>query len=584
MRILKWASRMTVLVATLIAAVAPAPAAAQERTEGPITTIARRAEDIWNLSATTRVNGSYTVSDARVIDGSVAVLNGPITIAGTIRGTLVAINADVRLARSARITRDLIVIGGEIIGRDSGAVGGEIIQQTELLRYRLDGDELEIEGAPNYDDSWWRRRRIRRDWTPGPSNSYSELVYLASRAYNRVEGWSFVAGPRIQRSTGWGGVNVDLFAVGRTSKPMAWDRESIGHDAKAEVLFGKPVGIALGARAFDVVQPTEDWQMGDTEVGLASAFLHRDYRDYYVKHGGAAYARFVAGRDVDLTVSLSDEQWSNREARDPWSFNRGSKEWRPNPYMDAGNVHLLTTRLRVDTRARTRSPFGGWYVGAELEQGGGRITRYGAPVISFAPMSPEDVWYSRAFVDLRRYSRVAPGMSLDLRVAAGGWVAGDPLPTQRRLGVGGPGTMPGYTFREPMAGGDVLGCHNGVMQPGTPAQCDRIALAQAQLRSRFLFSSWRDDDDDDWWRPGFNNRTAWVVFADAGRGWMVDQGTARPDDPVYVKGNTLPPLGSFKVDVGAGVDFGDFGVYWAKAINNAADDPVRFIVRLQHRF
>jgi hypothetical protein len=51
-----------------------------------------------------------------------------------------------------------------------------------------------------------------------------------------------------------------------------------------------------------------------------------------------------------------------------------------------------------------------------------------------------------------------------------------------------------------------------------------------------------------------------------------------------VRGNALPPTGSFKVDVGAGVDFGEFGVYWAKAINNSENDPVRFIVRLQHRF
>jgi hypothetical protein len=53
---------------------------------------------------------------------------------------------------------------------------------------------------------------------------------------------------------------------------------------------------------------------------------------------------------------------------------------------------------------------------------------------------------------------------------------------------------------------------------------------------------------------------------------------------LYYPRNHLPPLSTFKVDVGAGIDFGDFGVYWAKAINNSADDPVRFIVRLQHRF
>jgi cytoskeletal protein CcmA (bactofilin family) len=214
------------MMLTLLTVVVAGAARAQERTEPPITNIARRAANIWNQSATTRVNGSYTVSDSRTVEGNVAVLNGPITIAGTIRGSLVAINADVRFARSARITGDLIVIGAPVVGRDSGAVAGEIIQQDELIRYRLDGDELTIDGEPNYDDSWWRRHRFRRDWTPRASNSYSELVYLASRSYNRLEGWSFVAGPRIQRPTEWGGINIDLFAVGRTAQPMRWDRSA----------------------------------------------------------------------------------------------------------------------------------------------------------------------------------------------------------------------------------------------------------------------------------------------------------------------------------------------------------------------
>jgi hypothetical protein len=563
---------------------------ANAQVAGAATAVARRAADAWNATGTTRANGAFDLAAGRVVDGSVAVLNGPVTVAGTIRGSLVAINADVRLAATARVERDLIVVGGTITGRDAATLGGEILQQDELMRYRLDGDVLEVDREPEYDDSWWRRRRFRREWRTGAA--YSDFLYLASRTYNRVEGWAFVAGPRIQRPTRWGAVNLELFGVGRTASPMRWDRESVGHDAKFEVLFGKPVGVALGARAFDVVQPTEEWQLGDHEVGFASALLHRDFRDYYVRHGGSVFTRLVAGRDADLTIALSDEHWSNRPARDPWSFTSGATDWRPNPFMDVGTVHLLTTRLRVDTRARESSRIGGWYLAVDLEQGGGTITRYGAPIETFAPLNPEPVWYSRGFVDLRRYSRIAPGMSLDLRVAGGGWVAGDPLPTQRRVGVEGPGTLPGYDFRQPMMERDVLLCTTSIVQAGTPAQCDRVALAQVQLRSGFLFGGWRDDRHDDWWRPGFNHRTAWVLFADAGRGWMVGSDPLADPSPgapagqggLYYPRNQLPPLSTFKVDLGAGIDFGDFGVYWAKAINNSADDPVRFIVRLQHRF
>jgi len=564
----------------LVAATLPATTAAQGA-RGATTPVARRAAGVWNATQTTRRSGAFDLEPTGSIRGDVAVLNGPVTVAGTIEGSLVAINADVRLEPGARVDRDLIVIGGTITGTGSATLGGEILQQAELLRYHLEGETLQVDREPEYDDSWWRRHRIRREWARG--EAYSDFAYVASRSYNRVEGWAFAAGPRLHRPTSWGAVNVEAFAIARTADPMRWDNRSVGHDAKAEVQFGKDRAVAIGARAFDIVQPTEQWQLGESEAGLAAAVLHRDYRDYYARHGGAVFAKFMAGRDADLTIALSDEQWAHRPARDPWSLTNGSDPWRANPTVDPGRMHLVTTRLRVDTREREASPFGGWYLNAELEQGGGTITRYGAPVNYFAPPTPEAVWYSRAMVDLRRYNRIAPGMSLDLRVAAGGWLAGDHMPTQRRLGLGGPGSLPGYTFRDPGATNDFLTCSAGFVQAGTPAQCDRVLLAQAQLRSRFLFGGWRDDGRDaDWWTPGFNSRTSWVLFADAGRGWRVNGGL--PNDPLYMGRNEIPRLSTFSMDVGGGIDFGGLGLYWAKALNNSSDDGVRFIVRLQSRF
>ena len=569
-------------LAVIAACAVPAATAAAQRDSAAMSTpVARRAAAVWNASSTSRTNGAFELPAGQTIDGNVAVLNGPVTVAGTIRGSLIAINADVRFAPGARVERDVVVVGGSVTGADAAALGGELAQQAELLRYHLDHDRLELDREPEYDDSWWRRAHITRDWRRGAA--YSDFLYVASRTYNRVEGWSFAAGPRIQRPTPWGAVNVELFAIARTAKPMRWDDETLGHDVKAEVLFGKPIGVAVGARAFNIVAPTENWQLGEGEVGLAAAFLHEDYRDYWVRHGGEAFVRLVAGKDADLTFALSDEQWTNRGARDPWALSHGASGWRPNPVMDVGSVHLLSTRLRIDTRERERSPWlGGWYLNAELEQGGGRLARLGDNVATFAVVTPEPVWYSRAFADLRRFTQITPDLGLDLRVAGGGWVAGDRLPTERRLGLGGPGTLPGYPFRGAPMSPDLLTCSNGFAQDGTPAQCDRVALAQVQLRSRFLFSLWRTDVNDDWWRPGFNLNTAWVLFADAGRGWNVAAG-AQPGPATAIDRTALPDFGSFKTDIGGGIDFGDFGVYWAKPVKDG-DLPGRFIVRLQHRF
>jgi hypothetical protein len=575
--------RLIVLLAC--AAVAPREAAAQQdSTVVRLSSIVRSAVAGYNASATRRVTGAFSVPASTVVAGDVAVLNGPVTISGRIQGSLIAINADVRLEPGARVDQSITVIGGTLTGYEGAQVGGEIRRQEELLRYRLDGERLVAEAEPVYDDSWWQRHHIKREFRRG--EAYTEFFYAASRAYNRVEGWSFAVGPRIQRAPSWGKINVDAFAIVRTARPIVWGEQSLGHEANAEVQFGKPIGVAVGGQLFSVVAPTESWQMGNGEVGLASFLLRRDFRDYYARHGGEVYVRFQGGNDADMTFTLSDEQWRDRRDRDPFSLFRGNESWRANPMMDIGSMHLFTTRLRVDTRGQEGSRWAGWYVNLELEQGAGRLTRAGAPIIAtlLAPM-PEGVKYTRAFIDVRRFNRISPTTSVALRVAGGGWMGGDALPTERKVSIGGSGTLPGYGFREVMVGSDVLQCSRGFVQEGTPAQCDRIALAQIELRSDFLAGVLRDDGPDDWWRPGFNHKAQWVLFADAGRGWRTDNVTTiavgRTDDAGYRNG--IPPLNSFKSDVGLGVDFGSFGVYWAKAISDGGE-PARFFVRLQRRF
>ena len=574
---------LTVLFGFAVTAPQPAIAQQKDSTDARLSPAAQRAVDLYNAPATKRVNGAFDVPASSVISGDVAVLNGPVTIAGRIEGSLTAINADVRLAPGARIDRRVVVVGGSVAGAGGARIDGETLSQVELLHYHLEGERLVAEREPEYDDTWWKRHHVLNDLRRG--EAYTDFFYVASHAYDRVEGWSFVVGPRFQRFTDWGKINIQAFGVVRSASPVKWGDETLGHEAMAEVQFGKPIGVALGARAFGVVEPTESWQMENGEVGLASVVLRRDFRDYYGRRGGDGYVRLQGGQDADLTVSFSDERWNDVRQRDPWSLFREGGQWRPNPFMDVGDMHVVTTRLRIDTREAEGSRWSGWYLSAEIEQGAGRLARIGSPLNvdivtgALLPTSPEHVNYTRGFFDARRYSRISPFMSLNLRVVTGGWLAGDPLPTERKLSLGGPGTLPGYDFREGETAPDVLQCSNGIRELGSPAQCDRIALVQVELRSRFFAGSLRDDASDDWWRPGLNGRMEWVLFADAGRGWNVGAQDGGVSYPSYL----LPPLASFKTDIGVGIDFGGLGLYAAKAVSENGE-PVQFFVRLVRRF
>jgi len=106
-----------------------------------------------------------------------------------------------------------------------------------------------------------------------------------------------------------------------------------------------------------------------------------------------------------------------------------------------------------------------------------------------------------------------------------------------------------------------------------------MALAQAEYRGDLRFDFGGFDDDDVGIRLGAHSDAVWVVFADAGRGWLVGprQGTLQ-----YGRGQ-LPAPGTFRTDVGLGLDFDILGLYVAKAVSDSKE-PANFFVRVQRRF
>lgn len=565
---------------TMVAAglMACAAAAGAQQRETAARDIPAAAVAVYNAAHTMRVTGLLEVGAGRVIDGDVAVLNGPVRVTGRIAGTLAAINADVRLAPGASIGGGVIVVGGTIAGLENANVQGEVRRQPELLRYHVTDGRLVTDEEVAYDEAWWKRRAHRKP-VPSDSRSWRDLTFTSAHTYNRVEGLPILAGPRIHQVTDWGRFTLDAYGIVRTAGPVRWDRGTLGHDVTSELQFGRKLGLGVGGRAFDIVDAVEGWQMSDGEAGLAAFALHRDFLDYYRRHGGLGFVKLHAGNDAALTFSLGDERWQSAQTRDPVSLLRGSEPWRPNPAMDEGTMHLATTRLLVDTRPRESALWGGWYLDAEVERGSGRLTSADRGLALAVLPRAQEVAYTRGFVDARRYTRLAPDASLNLRVVAGGWMSGDRLPAERRLSLGGPATLPGYDFRRAWrVSPDVLTCE-GTRYPGAPAMCDRVMLLQAEFRGNFSVGWVRDDSHDDWWRPGFNQRAAWVIFADAGRGWSVG---ASDLATTYAK-DDMPPLSTFRSDIGAGIDFGRVGIYVAKSTTTARE-PMNVIVRVGHRF
>jgi hypothetical protein len=577
--------RRTLLVLLLIAAPAIVSAQVREgsgdlRRQGLPRDVQREATALYNR-ASRQVVGRLYIGEDEELSGDVAVRNGPVIVAGRIRGTLLAINSDVILRPSARIDRDLLVVGGEVEGRTDAYIGGEIRIYRQSLDYAEEGDRIVANRDTTPDDSqWWRRWERRR------TRSWSKIQIASAGAYNRVEGLPINLGPQIQQVFPWGSMRLDAYGVIRTGSSFASDEDSdVGHNARLELRLGRRGGVGVGGRLFNIVESVEPWQLGDLESSLAAFVFRRDYRDYYQRHGASGFVSIFSRDDASLTASLSHERWLTREMNNPFTLFRGGNGWRPNPLMDEGRMHIANGTLRVDTRNSEDHPWSGWYILADYERGTGTLTTLGLmSQPRDVPTGPID--YTRGFLDFRRYNRVSPGAQLNLRLVAGGWLNGDALPLQRRFSVEGAGALPGFDFRSPTNGDDVGTCSAAAAVPGRPAECERMALAQIEYRGDLHFGLFDFGDDEMKYeerpfRNGFQADGVWVVFADAGRGWLVGQPV--PGSTLTYARDKLPSLSTFRTDIGMGLDFGEIGLYVAKAMSEPKE-PVNFFIRLRHRF
>ena len=557
--------------------------------------VARELLDIYNAPRTRRETGPATIEDSEDVRGDVAVQGGMLTVRGRVRGRVIAINGSVRLTPGARIEGDVLVAGGDLEGRAEGWIGGDVRVYRDAVALSREKGEVVSERAERRDfedDAWWTRWRSRE-------RVGSSLLLSTAKTYNRVEGLPIVFGPLIRKDLGVGRLSVDALAVFRPIQGWQWNPQTVGHRGRAEIRYGNRNGIALGGKSYDVVEPTENWTLSDAEVGWASALFQRDFRDYYARHGGQAYVKLFAGDGGELTFGYAHEQWKNATATNVASIFRLSEGWRALPLMDEGDMHLATVSWSFDTRNDRDDPTNGWWMQADYERGEGKLARIGyAPSVGTSFRNPTGpVSYSRGFLDFRRYNRVGPDAQLNVRIVAGGVMPGsDPLPTQRKFSVSGPGSVPGFAFRENEATTINTGeCLNGSIY-GSPANCDRMILGQIEFRGSLdfnLFSNVLDTFDA---APYGNARSAarklrparwgsrsrsggWVVFADAGRGWNVGGSPV----PGLTYNGKIPEFSTFRTDAGLGFEFGPVGVYWAKALSDGARNGVWF-VRMRHRF
>lgn len=527
------------------------------------------AQSLYNAPATRRETAPFTLLRDSVIHGALAVLGGPVRLAGTVDGSLLVLNGDLDLAPGAVVTGQVAVLGGRVTGIE-GARLGTLRSEPDSVRYSVDDGVLHLE-AP-FDEIWRLLGAVE------PTNGIG-MRLAAARTYNRVEGLSIEFGPRLRYRTPLGTIAADVFGILRTADKLEWIPANRGHTVRADLRIGKGEHWSIGGRWFDVVAPVEEWQLTDVEVGLAAFIGHSDYRDYYGRHGASAVLGWRDNRAVRSSVEFSDESWSPRRTLDPISLWKNDNGWRVNPEFDRARYTRLQWRASYDTRTDPLRPRSGWFVQGEYELGNGTQLTTGTEIAAPVETADAHVTYGRGLLDVRRYLRLSRSAQLNARVVVGSWLHGDPLPLQRRFSLSGPGANTGFAFRQAVTTPDGLQCTGAVTLPGTPALCDGMALLSLDYRHdiRWLvdpFGGSRMIQPD---RSGY---AGWVLFGDVGHGWLkTPRARSLPASSDAPRG-----IDALQTSTGVGLELWQGGIYVAKALGSPPSRGARVYVRLARRY
>jgi hypothetical protein len=535
----------------------------------------------FNNPATIHFTGRTRIPAERVIVGDVAVLGGPLALAGRVEGSVVVIDGDVELLPGAVVTGGLAVVGGTVSGLAEALVQGEVRTFPERLRYRWRGDRLVLDQPAHSEEPARPTRWLSR----------SDFLIATGRSYNRVEGLPITFGPVLEM----GGSNptwVRALAIYRTESGATLDPDRLGYYLRGEQFLGGRGAVRVGATLHSTIDPIEDGHVIDLENSLATFLLHRDLRDHYGREGWSVFASVDAPRTPwDVTLALRSEHHSSVPTGSPWTLFRNQETWRAQPLVGEGRLTSLALDGRWDTRNSPGDPSHGWYVTGQLEQAlrsdlGRPEAVLSEPLPIVEPVRVGGEAYPggwiRGRLDVRRYNRLSPEARLNLRLLVGGSLDGSPLPPQRQHALGGEGSLPGYPLFALDCGARTRHVYHSaaITAPVTTTRdtpplfvpgygCDQFALFQAEYRGKMsLRLGWGGDwgDAQGWgWDLGWAAAPDWVAFADAAQGW----GIGRPD-------------ADLALDLGFGLLFHRVGVYLATPLTG--EGRVNLLVRLGPRF
>jgi hypothetical protein len=288
-------------------------------------------------------------------------------------------------------------------------------------------------------------RRVNQDFDPRIGTDSREDWY------SPVDG--------LNLALGFGGTIFDQRRFNHTTLQgyvsYKFARERVGYGFGIErPVFGGPETprLLIHADVHDTTSSDDSWRISVTEQSLVALVFKNSFRDYYNERGYRIGAAFQPNGANELRAAWTADRHEPLANEADYSFFRDDEPFRSNRLASDGRLRAMVLGYTLDSR------------GLAEESGRATFRRHSAPEFfgSFGGNDPGvrldwtsevarealggDFDFTRHIGNVRVYVPFAPAQRLDVRLLFG-TSTGTP-PPQRLFGLGGIGTVHGYSFKE----------------------------------------------------------------------------------------------------------------------------------------
>ncbi|MGH9347485.1 MAG: POTRA domain-containing protein [Vicinamibacterales bacterium] len=328
----------------------------------------------------------------------------------------------------------------------------------------------------------------REDWY-SPVDGFSPAVGFQSTIFDAER----------FNHTYWGGYVSYKFASERAGYSFGLERP----------FFADGV-LQLGGSIQDLSASDDHWRLGIAEQSLVAFGFRNSFRDYYRRKGYQLHAAVRPHAGHEWLVAWRDEEHLSLANETGYGLFRDDHAFRANAPAGEGTLRALIVGYTFDTRGLTHEPPGDRFRRHQLDSlfGSSAPRDHGARIEWTSEVAPSgfghDFDFSRHVLNARVWRETSPSRLLSGRVIAG--LGGGTLPPQRAFGLGGIGSVHGYSFKEALG--------------------ERMLLLNGEIRQRFGRSGLAGVafvDTGRVYRPLAGSTTEWLN----GVGVGVDMGEAR---------------------------------------------------------